>query len=30
LGGAEIIPFSVYAGRPRSPGAHHFDAEDEL
>jgi len=29
-GGAEIIPFSVYAGRPRPAGARHFDPEDEL
>ncbi|SDA19373.1 4-hydroxythreonine-4-phosphate dehydrogenase [Methylobacterium sp. UNC378MF] len=28
--GAEIIPFSVYAGRPRPAGARHFDPEDEL
>ena len=28
--GAEIIPFSVYAGRPRPVGARHFDPEDEL
>ena len=29
-GGADIIPFSIYAGRPRATGAQHFDAEDEL
>ncbi len=28
--GAAIIPFSIYAGRPRTAGATHFDAEDEL
>jgi len=28
--GADIIPFSIYAGRPRASGAQHFDAEDEL
>jgi 4-hydroxythreonine-4-phosphate dehydrogenase len=29
-GGADILPFSVYAGRPRPAGARHFDPEDEL
>jgi 4-hydroxythreonine-4-phosphate dehydrogenase len=29
-GGAEILPFSIYAGRPRPAGARHFDPEDEL
>jgi len=26
----EVVPFSVYAGRPRPAGAQHFDPEDEL
>lgn len=29
-GGAEVIPFSVYAGRPPTAGARHFGPEDEL
>lgn len=28
--GGDVIPFSVYAGRPRPAGATHFDPEDEL
>ncbi|MDP4025687.1 4-hydroxythreonine-4-phosphate dehydrogenase PdxA [Methylobacterium sp. NEAU 140] len=27
---AAVIPFNVYAGRPRPLGARHFDPEDEL
>ena len=27
---AGVIPFNVYAGRPRTAGARHFDPEDEL
>ncbi|MHB2206794.1 4-hydroxythreonine-4-phosphate dehydrogenase PdxA [Methylobacterium sp. CM6257] len=29
-GSADVIPFSVYAGRPKPAGARHFDPEDEL
>ncbi len=28
--GGEVVPFSIYAGRPRPAGARHFDPEDEL